>query len=732
MSGQPKKFRFTLTALSEQIQLKNSPSGWDKTIVEFKRSQTYMGVIRSLTVPFNFVFRGAGILRNAFYTKGVSAYIPVLIEKLKSLTYEYAAIFKGKVDFTTFEDNRAFVGASVIEDNFTAKITAFDDVKYQIPIDISADGIQVQLTPLPFKEKADFIFSPTTDFRSDTFFGLQIVNNEQHSTIASVQDVGFFAIVNPDYSTDPHWFYRATIDGNVTIHVNLAFNIGTALTDRVFQIQLVNSAGTILAMLFDQNVHAGGAFTIDTNVVVPITQGNSLYIYFKNVTDDNTNVGFLISSGELNLSYNTQTPPTLCNVLRASYVFDKLIQLMNGQNTGGAYIRQETSSLLLTGLFRSLTITCSNAIRIIVDGTQYEAGDDLFIGATYLVINHNIVYNAVTYTPGQEFKAIEGIDSFTTGDGGSVILIKYQEYLTLSFKDFFQSIYSLMGGNCGFGLDNDIAALEQLGYFFRNLSTLDLGIGINNLKKTPAIDQLYNAIKGGYDDQQYDTLNGFQEVNSTQNYVGDLTVVKKELNLISPIRADAFGIESLRVTPRDSSASRSDNDNFFIWIKDEPEDMDLGIYRPLRSEGWISMTGIDNPESFYNWKLTPKQCLYRGGAFLRSAFDSQTNIRFTNALKNANLVVIDNDGKRVAERDNILISDLDAPIFKPLYFDFDCKLTQDALNQLNIMYTAITFKDRGTNYSGFIIDVSTDTAQNSKRDFKLLSVPNNNFQSFIH
>lgn len=739
MAGlQPKKFRFTLKALGEDVELKQTPDGWSKTIVEFKRSATYMGIVRTLTMPFNFVYKGAGILRNAYFTKFISAYIPVIIEKLNTLTWVYATIFKGKVDFTTYEDNKSWVTASVIEDNFASKITTFDDIKYQIPIDVSADGIAVELTPIPFKEKADFIFLPTTDFRSDCYFGLQIVNNEQHAKEASVRDIGF--LHDPNLTAfDPgngEWFYKATMDTDVFVTGNIK---GFVLTPPLagphrFKIDIYKSTNILFKTLYDQVIPTSlpVAINIDFNFTIPMAAGEVMFIYFQNVTDDNSDMGFQITEGTLTLNYNTQTPSTLCNALRASYVFDKLVQLMNGQGQGGVYVAQPTTSTLLSGLLFPLVITCSNSIRKIVNGTQYQAGDSLFVGAKYLVMDHAIVYNSVNYDPNETFIAIESADTFSSEDGGTVILLQYQEYLTLSFKDFFQAIYSVMGGNCGFGLDNDVACLEALGYFFRNISTLDLGTGINNLKKTPAIDQIYNAIKGGYEDQQYDTLNGFQETNSTAFYTGDLTVVKKELNLVSPIRADAYGIEALRVTPKDTAASRSDNDNFFIWLKDEPEDPELGIYRPLREEGWISMTGIDNPTSFYNWKLTPKQCIYRGGPFLSAAFDSQTAIRFINALKNANLIVVDNDGKRVAERDSIQISDLPTPIFKPTYFDFDCKLLPDALNQLNIMYTAITFKDRGTSFAGFMIDVSTDTAQNSKRDFKLLSVPNNNFAKMIH
>ena len=118
MSGQPKKFKFTINALGKSVELKNSPQGWEKTTVEFKRSATYFGVIRSLTIPFNFVFRAAGIIRTVDYSSGLMGVVKLLIQKLNPQNWTYTTAFSGKIDMTTIEDNKAFVTASVIEDSF--------------------------------------------------------------------------------------------------------------------------------------------------------------------------------------------------------------------------------------------------------------------------------------------------------------------------------------------------------------------------------------------------------------------------------------------------------------------------------------------------------------------------------------------------------------------------------------------------------------------------------------
>lgn len=728
MAGQPKKFRFTLMALGQVFTLLNAPDNWQSTIVEFKRSATYLGVVRSLTVPFNFVFKGATIVRMVDYTNGLMGVIKLLIEKLNPATWLYSPIFSGKVDMTTIEDNKSFVTASVIEDSLQEKIAAFDGTKYQLKLDVS-QAIEIELTPLPFKEKADFVtYFAGSDNSADHFTELSLVGYEQHAINASAKDVTLEFNDSPTWADDASYFFESQIDGTVYFTGLMKGSI-LSIVGAHCQLAIINNSGVTRYVIVDQTVLSGVLpFTQDLNFSIDVVQGERLFLYSQKLSG--SGVLKLTAGSDMHIAYNTQSPASKCNALRASYVFDELIQKMNGKDTGGAYTPYPTISTLLNTILNQVAITCSNSIRKIINGTQYNPGDSLLAGAKYSVINGDITYNSVNYSPGQTFTAVPEVDTFTTGDDGSVILIQYEETILLAFKDFYQAVKAWMGGNAGFGLDGNAAVLEEITYFFRNLVTMDLGKNINQFKSLPAIDQVFNSLKVGYEDQQYDTLNGFQEVNSTQYYTGDLTAIQKELDLVCPIRCDPYGIETLRFTPSDTSASRSDNDVWAIWIKPNPE-FGQDYYRPLTTEQLSSITGIDAGGSYYNWRLTPKQCLLRGKPYLASVFNSQTTLRFTSALKNVNLVTVDWLGNRVAERDDVLIQDLGTPAFIPRYFKFNCKLENDALNKLNIMYTAIQFTTFGKQLSGFITEVSCDVAQNSQRDFTLLCAPTVDLKKLI-
>jgi len=731
---QPDKFQFTLDVRGVDSEvLPNAPVDWEKTTITYKRSVNYEGILKNLSLPFQFNFRGAYLLRNEFYQFGQLSNVKLLIDKLNPSTRKYKNIYKGKLDFSQFEDELKRVTVPATQDDLSLRIAAFDSVKYQIPLNVP-EAIDVLLTPIKLKEKADFIYSPNTDYRSDAFWPLVLVNNEQHATVASVQDKpGFLADSTPDFTTSNEWFYRATTNTQIRLFGNLkGFVFPNASGDRHFGIEVYSSTGALVYTIYDVTLPSAApvGFDINYDFTLDMDANERLYIYFKNFSSNNTNVGFQIETGDLSLAYNTETPATHCKALRASYVFDRLIQLMNGDNQGGAYDPYPTQSFLLSGILNNLVITSSNAIRQIPPETRYLPGDTLSLGSRYTVVNAPIIYNSTTYQIADTFMAVDNADTFS-GDG-AVVLVSFNEYLLYSFKDFYQSVKSVMGGDCSFGLDNGAACLENLSYVYRNLTILNVGANRTGFKLSVALDKIYNSIKIGYQDQQYDSLNGTQETNSEQSYTVAITT-NKELNLVSETRADCYGIEQIRVTPTDTAASRSDNDNFFIWIKDNPE-AGQTYYQPLRSDGLISITGVDGGDSFYNWMLTPKRNLLRGGAYLASIFYGLKGykIRFESAFKNYNLVTIGLDGVVVSERDDVLISSLPQPIFIPYNVEFSTDLPKDTLDFIDTKYYgAVGFIFNNYAMKGFIIEASVDAGQNSTRDYKLLLTPDNNLQMLI-
>jgi len=399
---QPNQFRYTLAVRGLfNYVIPEAPKGWEGSLITFDRSESYYGMIRTFTIPMDFVLDGAKILRTEFYQYGLAGRVEFIIEELNNSDWTYSEIYRGDIDFSTVVDASSLEGytftVNVMEGGISAAIKAYENQVYEIPVNVP-EAIDIQLTPISLTETADLIFLLNIDHRSDAFFALQVVNNQQNSVTPSVQDSGFVADSAASFDNlNDNFFYKATVDTDIRLQGNLKGNVSTLPGGaKHFQVNVYKSDNILVATLYDVTTNFG-IFDFSWDFTTSILKDERLFFYFKNVTDNNTNVGFQVTDGTLSLAYQTITPASMCKGLRPKYVFDKLIELMND----AVY---PTLSYHLDTTWPQLTITCGDAIRQITDAK-----------------------------------------------------------IKISFKDFFQSINSVT--NAGFGIQNDTAVLEAKGYW---------------------------------------------------------------------------------------------------------------------------------------------------------------------------------------------------------------------------------------------------------------------------
>lgn len=378
-----------------------------------------------------------------------------------------------------------------------------------------------------------------------------------------------------------------------------------------------------------------------------------------------------ITDGEFTASYTTVAPDSMCKALRPKYLFEQLLVRMNQG------VPVSVQSFLLDE-WEQLCITSGIAIRELEN-----------------------------------------------------------PYIITSFRDFFISINSVL--NAGFGIESGKAVLEKKAYWFKStLQAADVG---ENKEFNLEVYEPYlaSSVKIGYPDQQFSTIiNGRDEVNSTQVYSLPITRVQKELDLLSIYRADAYGIEDLRITRQDGETTNNNNDNdvFFVKIKADPENISGDpYYRPERSEGYLSLSGVLAAETYYNWDISPHRNLLRHGDFLHSILDKFDGafINFESALKNSSMNVVGLNGQRTIEDQNLSIGTLPDKIFLPYLITIITKLPKNAMNLVDNFPTGyIRSQFLDNNQDGFIIDFSVDVSKNRQRELKLLLTPYNQLENLIH
>lgn len=159
---------------------------------------------------------------------------------------------------------------------------------------------------------------------------------------------------------------------------------------------------------------------------------------------------------------------------------------------------------------------------------------------------------------------------------------------------------------------------------------------------------IYSLLRVGYDKQDYDSINGRDEFHFTNEYDTGITITDKALELISPLRADPYGIEFL-VSKRgkDTTDNESDNDTFFVGahLKENAESYEL-----VR-EGY-KVSGIISSSTMFNAMFSPRSIIEANKEYIGSFVKS---LRFASSSGNSDIRIND-----VAENSDIELTD---PLF---------------------------------------------------------------------
>lgn len=120
---------------------------------------------------------------------------------------------------------------------------------------------------------------------------------------------------------------------------------------------------------------------------------------------------------------------------------------------------------------------------------------------------------------------------------------------------------------------------------------------------------VYSQVNVGYDKQDYDSVNGKDEFRFTNQYTTGITVTDNKLELISPYRADAYGIEFLaQKIGEDTTDDSSDTDVFFVCVQSD------GTNYVLDRSDVIS--GVISPSTMFNVMYSPTSMIEANKAFL--------------------------------------------------------------------------------------------------------------------
>ena len=123
---------------------------------------------------------------------------------------------------------------------------------------------------------------------------------------------------------------------------------------------------------------------------------------------------------------------------------------------------------------------------------------------------------------------------------------------------------------------------------------------------------IYSRVCVGYEKKDYDSINGRDEFRFTNEYITGVDLTDNTLNLISPYRADAYGIEFLvQKRGKDTTDNESDNDIFFVCAKFSPDSLRYELVR----DGYV-VAGVISPDTMFNVMYSPRFMIQANSRFI--------------------------------------------------------------------------------------------------------------------
>jgi len=634
---QDKNYKFyklvngSLVLNTQPVPLEFSPDGWRELSIENVRNDLYFGIDRSITIPFKFVRDGAGILKAIRNGGGVNADVQMVIME-RRLDYNgtdfgfwYKEIFRADIDLSTYSHAGFQVTANLLEGGFAKYIKANDNTTYEFDLDDAAalaagNIVYVEMDGIRLHEKLNYQDLDGVEFSgaavgNQGFTPTAYLNKEgdnvgldfQTQSLQNVSSLSF-----PDKISQTNCLLQNFNDFPVDINlVGRTEILGIRQTSPPggLRRRFLTSSSTIPTQndyqVFQSNFSVGGTQGSDFNITITLNPGDRLYSEaIFAATSGNPAVEFTENSKFSILSI-TRRSTTYVKGFRPGYLFSELIRRI----TDGKY-KTDVSGLLTT--WSNIIFTSGDGIRG-VDGTKVK----------------------------------------------------------LSLRKFFSFWLTFQRAGIGANVAGLITMQRQPDMVDYGVRT-QLGEVSSPVVTVPA-DKIFNSIKIGYPDTQVEGVNGKQAFCNTFEFsIPDALRAPKVLDITTDVIADCYSSELVRAEFLDKTTTNSNQDNE-VYVLDvetvlQPPIQSIPGYYKLDRSLNPTATGLIEPDTVFNLRLSVKRCLLNNGSFIRSCCDKMDTsyIVFQSAPKNADMAC-----GGIAEKSNVLIGELDTPYFQMHYLDFE-------------------------------------------------------------
>lgn len=627
---------------------------WDDFELAYKRGN-YDGVIRSFSTKFEFVNRSYELLKEEFAKNYLSSKAGIAFYK-RNNSWNWDKIFHCTLDFGTYSEDGMVVSINAVDDNLAAIIKAKRNILYEYPV-VDLYTTSLNYDGLKFQYEAKYVLGGNT-YESD---GVQYVNITSISSGTNAYTIPIYKLSNSELPSldSPIIFSDAQFTGNsleegvpfaeALADVHVDFNFTTDYYVHVYQ-GVVNS---IKLRVFKKD--SGGAIEdvwshysdgfykyINETIPIDLIKGQKVYFMMELTfgAPITNNVDVVFPNFSLGISFMSRINTVNIDVISPITVLGKLLDSMTDST--------ETYSGLIDDYDPRMSMD-----RL---STSYIMAAESARGLP----------NAKLYTSYKKFC------DWMEAEFGYVPVIN-ENTVTFIHRD----------------------------KLFTSTVVKDLGTEINDYEFSVNDSLIYSSVKVGYDKEDYDSVNGRDEFRFTNEFSTGLNLRDNTLSLISPYRADAYGIEFL-VQKRGEDTTDNDSDNDVFFVSCDQDGVNLKLYRAYTPS---QLSGLLSPETMFNFQYSPRFMLEANKKYIGSCTGM---LKFTSSDGNSDVAI-----NGVKETD-------DFPTSGRLFTVSEVEVKTSDMSTPSDLTGLVSFSNKGEIITGYIKQMSLNVAKEKAATYTLI------------
>lgn len=570
-------------------QVTDNLVNWDDITTSFKRGD-YDGVVRSFSAKFEFSNAAYSLLKRVFREKYLQASASVVFYT-RNNSWLWNERFRCSLDFSTFQDNGSTISISAVDDSVAALIKAKKGTQYEYVVSELTEGKYLYYDGIKMNQNVNWLVAG---------------NSIEDSTDISVKLEA--ALLNQKYFPLVVGASETSIGGYITYGDTFQQDVSKNDKD-TFLFRAERNITCFLNVSISFKVAANKALSMQ--LIKVGLDGSETEIAGTFVNDEHPETIFL-------LSYMNNI-----TLLEGEYCFIKYGSIKEMTLT----IREPYISLNWDARIIPVNIDIVTPVKLLnrllqsINGGQEGITGEIVSGVDKRLDECMIV-------PAESARGLKNAKLYCS-------YTKFVDWMQAEF-----GFVPVIG-------EDKVTFVHRSSLFSKNI-VKDFGDNIRSFEYNVNSALIYSRVRAGYDKQDYDSVNGRDEFHFTNEYTTGVTLTENSLELISPFRADAYGIEFLvQKRGEDTTDSDSDNDVFFVNAKLVSID---GRYRLVRTiNGGPSISGVISPETMFNAVYSPRYMIEANRRFI-GAFTN--TLDFASSDGNSDVVI---DG--VPEKIDIQLSE---------------------------------------------------------------------------